>query len=769
MNTVEDKRSHSINSKLVISLLVWTLGLNAALGQDSLDAVFSNEMVDPSTLQLQVDKLYALKASDPERAFQVIQQAEIDSRTMDRPQLRAQIVWEMALLLSENGQDSLALEKLAYSRSIYIDYQDILKIAQVSVARAKIFDEQADYRQTALELESAYETMDSLARPESAGYVHNFLGLTLWKLGRLAEAERHLLDALRRFTALGQPRRMARVYNNLGVIYFNWNRYEEALSYYQQAASLNDSLGNSEKFALLSGNIGGAYLKLGNVDAARSTLMLALDSARALDNLKAEINASHWLGTLEFELGNFEMATQHINRSRDYYHLNKQFSGEVAMIILLGQIQIAKGKYSRGETSFLEATALAADIGDKLAEATSLQELGYTLMLQKKYREAADHLHLAEQFALDGKYREVEIKVLAYLGTLNFLQGEFMTGHALNRRADVFRDSLFNFDLRNKISELQVMFDLKNRDREIVLLNEQAKIQMLKLEQEETRRFYLIFGITGLILLLLALASAYLAKSRSQNIIESQRKDLQTLNQKLQTSIEEQNRLFRIISHDLRGPMGTMKELLNLIVQGEVDPDDSSKILQSASQSANSLYRLIENLFSWARLRTGDHEVHTGPVDLSRVIHEVQELMQGICDQKDLTLNLELKHYNRVTADVDMTASVIRNLLSNAIKFSNPGGLIDLQTQEIKKDGDWVEISVKDNGIGIPEDAQAKIFDPTESLRRKGTQKEPTSGLGLALAKEFVELQGGQIYLQSQEEDGSKFSFTLPVHRDESD
>jgi signal transduction histidine kinase len=148
------------------------------------------------------------------------------------------------------------------------------------------------------------------------------------------------------------------------------------------------------------------------------------------------------------------------------------------------------------------------------------------------------------------------------------------------------------------------------------------------------------------------------------------------------------------------------------------------------------------------------------PMFLKSSLTKSIELMKDTANKKGIELRINIPDHNVVFADIHMLETIVRNLLSNAIKFSFKGGIIEISAT--KTGNDMTRIIVKDFGIGMPPEMVGKMFKLTENINRKGTEGEPSTGLGLILCKEFVEKQGGEIWAESSEGDGSSFIFTLP-------
>ncbi|MDD3033987.1 MAG: histidine kinase N-terminal 7TM domain-containing protein [Bacteroidales bacterium] len=231
--------------------------------------------------------------------------------------------------------------------------------------------------------------------------------------------------------------------------------------------------------------------------------------------------------------------------------------------------------------------------------------------------------------------------------------------------------------------------------------------------------------------------------------------------EKLRVSNETKDKLFSIVAHDLRGPMGNMMNLLTLINE-QYDSMDTSeikemmKILDSQTQTT---YRLIENLLYWSRSQLGQIVRTLQNVKVKTLISEVTDILSPSLNAKEISVELQIDEDVEVLADVEMSRIVFRNILSNSVKYCNIGGVV---TVSAHKKGNNIGIVIEDNGIGMSEAILASLFSWTKERSVPGTNREPGSRLGLILCKEFVEKQGGSISAESEYGKWSRFTVTLP-------
>lgn len=224
---------------------------------------------------------------------------------------------------------------------------------------------------------------------------------------------------------------------------------------------------------------------------------------------------------------------------------------------------------------------------------------------------------------------------------------------------------------------------------------------------------------------------------------------------------DNKNKFFSIISHDLRNPVKNIALMSELMLTNTENKSyDSVKLAQMISGSANNLSSLLDNLLKWSRIQMNNIEINLEEIDIHKISIDV------IRHQANNALNKKIEIYNFIQndtfafADQNMITTVLRNLLSNAIKFTEKGGKIEFYS--IVKNS-FIEISITDNGIGMPQEIADKIFSIDFKHSTKGTNKEEGTGLGLKICKEFIDKNKGNISVISGFKKGTTFNITLPV------
>jgi len=239
--------------------------------------------------------------------------------------------------------------------------------------------------------------------------------------------------------------------------------------------------------------------------------------------------------------------------------------------------------------------------------------------------------------------------------------------------------------------------------------------------------------------------------------------EIKLKNDKLRQINAEKDRFFSIIAHDLRSPFNGFLGLTQLMAE-ELENLTSEEIKDFTLRMRNSaadMFRLLENLLEWARMQQGLITFNREIAQLAPIVDESIAIILEPAKIKGIEIILDISADITVFADRNILQTVIRNIVSNAVKFTPKGGRIRVSAKVT--DYNNVEISIKDTGIGMSNKMIDDLFRLDVQTNRKGTEGEPSSGLGLLLCKDFIEKHGGRIWVESEEGKGSTFRFTLPV------
>jgi signal transduction histidine kinase len=321
--------------------------------------------------------------------------------------------------------------------------------------------------------------------------------------------------------------------------------------------------------------------------------------------------------------------------------------------------------------------------------------------------------------------------------------------------------------LKNRIPDIILLdimmpemdgFAVKEKLNENPLYKEIPVIFITALEEPENKargfelggRDYLVKPISKL---------EVLARVKAQLLIQDQRTELLDVNKKLKKANETRDKIFSVISHDLRTSVGNMRNVFKFMLDGMIDPTDDRDIIFDAEITSRHTFNLLENLLYWAKSQKGELKIHQEVVDVDEAISDVFDQEIGSAINKKIQLSKtddsELELYvDRITLNI-----ILRNLLINAIKFTPEEGLISVSAKDL---GNEIAISISDNGMGMSQMDIDKIMEKTEAFTKKGTNQERGTGLGLVIVGEFLEMNKGRLEISSEIDKGSTFTVFFP-------
>jgi len=229
----------------------------------------------------------------------------------------------------------------------------------------------------------------------------------------------------------------------------------------------------------------------------------------------------------------------------------------------------------------------------------------------------------------------------------------------------------------------------------------------------------------------------------------------------LEAMILDKDKFFSILAHDLRGPIATTVSMTELMIDGSYNfsKEDLLRLSVSLNKSAHSTNELLENLLEWTGLHRGLKTFSPIKTSFAELMVPFLPPLMETAKNKQITLNNDIPDDTAIFADPHMIQTVFRNLIINAIKFTPEGGCIKLSVHN--NENGQMFFSIKDSGIGMDQDTLNTLFRIDFKNNRSGTNGEPSSGLGLLLCKEFIEKHGGSIWVESEVDKGSTFSFNL--------
>ncbi len=254
--------------------------------------------------------------------------------------------------------------------------------------------------------------------------------------------------------------------------------------------------------------------------------------------------------------------------------------------------------------------------------------------------------------------------------------------------------------------------------------------------------------------------------SKNEKQIKEQLREIKHIADELKISNNTKDKFFSIIAHDLKSPFNAIINFSELLSKNfdKIDVQKQIKYVNIIKESSQNTFKLLENLLLWSRSQQGVIKFSPEKIDLKVLLFETMFNIQEQANKKNILVSDMIPENKIIFADNNMLSTVFRNLITNAIKFTPKSGKITISAKEVSDNNqEFINISVKDTGIGISKEIQSKIFDIAENTSTQGTENEAGTGLGLIICKEFIEKHGGKIWVESESNEGSCFIFSLPV------
>ncbi|HYG03157.1 MAG TPA: tetratricopeptide repeat-containing sensor histidine kinase [Chryseosolibacter sp.] len=547
---------------------------------------------------------------------------------------------------------------------------------------------------------------------------YNSLGNDYHDLGEYDKAYYYLTQSYRIANELQEPLTMTISLHNIGRVFKELRQFDRAMSYLKQSQILSDSIDDEEGLPYSLDEIGDVQLRKGEYDSALATLTKALEIARELRVRELEPRTLARIATIYHKKKNYPLAFAYYDTA---YQLHQRTNNTFGM----AEIDLGRGMiYAEQE---------------KTAEAISYIEK--VLAVAKKLNA-----------------RKLESECYNQLTKIWEQRGDYKRSLAFFRQHKILEDSLFSHDMQEKLLQDQLQFETEAKDSQIAALRTLQEAQDDQLKKQEFIRNILVVVMALSVILLATVYRSGQRRRQINTLLLHHQEEMEKRSEELERLNQVKDKFFSIISHDLRSPINALSGLLDLLDKGAVKPEELPVHIGELKVRFNHTRTLLNNLLDWTLLQMDKLNLQPSKIDLYRIVEENIQLL-GSVQTKQITLVNKIKPESFAFADSNTINLVIRNLVTNAIKFTKDKGEVFITADA--RESQWL-ISVMDNGIGMNNDVLKILFDKTAPYTTRGTANEKGTGLGLILCKEFVEKNGGKIWVESVERKGSTFYFTLP-------
>lgn len=554
-------------------------------------------------------------------------------------------------------------------------------------------------------LNEALHIYEANGNEKGIAHAINSLGVLEGRNGNYKVAMEHFLKALILYEKKKDTVGLVSTYTKMGVVYEHTEQLERASSFYDKALDLATRHQMWDDIVTLNNNKGIIYCKQDSLDTAIPYFEKAIALSKAKNVPQTSILPLTNLGTIYAMRNQDEIALEYYNQAFALTSVNRM-EDRVRIGVSIAKLQAQK-----------DPEVALQLLSQQLVEA---QQKGY---------------------------KTLQIEILNAMSGIYKKAGQFEKALAVNEQQEAMGDSLFEIEKLKEIANLQAVYDLDKSNKELHVANR---------ENQWHKRMQI--GATIVAFILGFFLSVLYVFYRKRNKLLKQ---IQIHEAELAKANDDKDRIFSIIGHDLKGPIGNIPIVLHLLKREDTTPEEREYFLDSTIESATAATDVLDKLLNWGKSQIKGISKVKETFNPHSLAGANIRLLQHDIEGKQLRVRNGISDAIWGMADVDSVSFIIRNLLANAIKFSYANTTIDITAAEYPHEG-YLTISVKDQGIGMTEEQCAKIFE-LSNISKDGTAKEKGNSIGLILCKEFAVQNGGRIWVESEPGEGATFHFTVPM------
>jgi len=619
---------------------------------------------------------------------------------------------------------------------LYIDQTEKLSkqlnftrgIADANYYKALIYSKRDDYYNAIDHFTKARTYYQTLNDALGIAQVNNSIGLIEISRGNYVTGLKLSLSALQIFEEQQLPNELSIAYNNLAEAYYNTRQIDKALEFNFKALSIREQLRDSSGIKITIKNIAQLYSVRREHRRAIEFYekLLALLHPEKDQKLKGDILPK--IGDEYLKFNDYDKAATYLVEGLTFNRTIKNNTGVLRSLNSIANLNLKQNKTNLAEIQLNEAYQLAQTTDDK-----------YELLKNYRLQKELDSTKGAFQSAFQWQSKYFELK--AELDKKELAQ-------IPENIVDLNADNLFESTQATQTMESPESFN-KSQDR----------IKNLKL---------IIYGMVAALIAALIFLIITHSKGKKDLVqveeLKYKNEQIQLQNENIQKQIADleeinkvKDRLFSIVSHDLKDSISSIKGFIDLLREEGITQEEFYELIPELSENADNASLLLFNLLNWSKTQMQNLEPNPELFNIQDVFHTKLSLIEQKVEQKRIVI-IDESQRDLIYADKSMIEIVIQNLLTNAVKFCRTGDMITISN---KNQNGSTLICVEDTGVGISKENIDKLFK-SNAFTTVGTKNEKGTGLGLSICKELVELNKGRIWVESTVNVGTKFYVELP-------
>ena len=529
--------------------------------------------------------------------------------------------------------------------------------------------------------------------------------------------------------------------------------YAKALDGYLEGIEIAEAANDQSMLSIINENIANLY-------AAQKDYLQSLEFFRKVkkinDKIGNEVFAAETMSNLASvyaDMGELDYAMFNINKSISIFEKRSITDWLAYAYEIKGKIYLKENKYKWALFWYDQSNLLHKDLDDDRSKIDLFNGMAEAFLAQGK--DSISQKYALEAFDISKRIKSLEgvQKCANTLYNINKNKKDFATALTYHELYQKLSDTLSRNENKKSLTMLKVKTEHDNQ--KLALIEESNKALA-----KQQRYVYAALAILLIFIVITFLVHRGQKIQKKLNIeLQSNQEILENRESELNESNETKTKLFSIIGHDLRGPIGALQGLLKMFKDGDISKSDFLEFMPKLRDDVDHISFTLNNLLSWGYTQMNGSVTKPSVVALESLVEENINLLSEIAEGKSIKIVSELSANTLTWSDSNQIDIVIRNLISNALKFTPENGMVTIAADH--KKNHW-EISIRDTGVGMDRLTLEKIFVKNSNITTYGTNNEKGTGLGLSLCKEMVEKNKGTIWADSILRKGSTFYFTLP-------
>ncbi|MFM7486108.1 MAG: ATP-binding protein, partial [Cytophagales bacterium] len=494
-------------------------------------------------------------------------------------------------------------------------------------------------------------------------------------------------------------------------------------------------------------NIACVFKELGQYQRALDYLALSGKISKKINDIEGEPYNLDEKGDIFIRQKKYDSAIFILMESRKIANQMELsiYDLEGTSLLKIAKAYSLKGDFAQANSYYDSAASFFVMYENALGQAEVNLGRGALLLKQHKFADAEKLIAKAGKKAHELKAWMLEIQCNQKLSELYETTGDYKKSLAFYKQHHQLEDSLFSQGTQSKLLQNEIRFETESKEEQIKALTKLEELQKSELKKQELITNTLVIVIALTVVLLFSVYRSGQRRIKINKLLLEHQEELKKRSVELEQLNQVKDKFFSIVSHDLRSPMNALSAVLDLMNKEQITQDEFKELSKELQVRFNHTRGLINNLLDWALLQMDKLKIQVEKINMKDLVATNLSMLESL-QLKKVTIKNLIDPSVVTLGDRDMINLVIRNLITNAIKFSEIGGEIIVSTKEIEG---FYTISVQDFGVGIAPDIQKILFQKTTGYSTRGTANEKGTGLGLILSKEFVERNGGKIWLES--------------------